>query len=420
MKQELAADFGVLPNKVTVIPFGMNYTIPKSSLTPRQAKERLGLQESAKTLLFFGQIAALNKGLEYLIAAMAILVRSGVDVRLIIAGKVKQGWEDYGESIRRAIVDGGLSARVILRMQFVPDEQVEQYFRAADAVVLPYVAIFQSGVLFLAFSFGVPVIATDVGSLYEDVIADKTGLVCPPRYALELARAIERYFASNLYRKLDTRRSGIRAFAAEPALLDHGRPDHKAHLSKSPIFGVTRDGRYDEPHVADVHDSEGHHGITSLGQSTVITSMLSTFGTVSVDTHERSTRDREAAPGRQPRICMPTWRRFAKMPFQCYRYEAQDVLCELDDVDLVEMAPRAGFRVTERWLRRALWKDVSRQIAYLNPGLKPVRLTREYDVFVAVCENWWDRLYINAVQGWKENCRTSVLWLDWKLLGGHD
>ena len=36
--------------------------------------------------------------------------------------------------------------------------------------MLPYTHIFQSGVLFLGYSFGLPVIASDVGSLREDVI----------------------------------------------------------------------------------------------------------------------------------------------------------------------------------------------------------------------------------------------------------
>jgi hypothetical protein len=112
------------------------------------------------------------------------------------------------------------------------------------------------------------------------------------------------------------------------------------------------------------------------------------------------------------RVCMPTWRSFARMPFQCYRYEAQDVLCQLDDVDLLPLEPGAGFRIREKLQRRLLWRDYSRQLAYLNPGLRPIHLKQDYDVFIAVCENWWDLLYVNAVKGWKDRCRTSVLWLD--------
>jgi hypothetical protein len=47
----------------------------------------------------------------------------------------------------------------------------------------------------------------------------------------------------------------------------------------------------------------------------------------------------------------------------------------------------------------------------MNPGLQRVRLTRNYDLFLAVCQNSWDLLYINAIDGWKERCRVSACWL---------
>lgn len=100
------------------------------------------------------------------------------------------------------------------------------------------------------------------------------------------------------------------------------------------------------------------------------------------------------------------------MAFQCGRYEAQDVLVESDDVELISLKPQAGFRLREKWHRRLLWKDISRKLAYVNPGLEPVRLTKEYDLFILVCQTYWDLLYVNAIQGWKDQCKTSVIWID--------
>ena len=76
------------------------------------------------------------------------------------------------------------------------DADTEIYFKAADVVVLPYTHIFQSGVLFLGYNFGLPAIATDIGSLRDDVIEGETGFICKPCDAIDLANCIRKYFSS--------------------------------------------------------------------------------------------------------------------------------------------------------------------------------------------------------------------------------
>jgi glycosyltransferase involved in cell wall biosynthesis len=213
MKNELLTDFGVRESKVSVIPFGINNTIPTTPIKNTEAKERFGLHESECTALFFGQIAP-YKGLEYLIGAMAELAGRNAEPRLIIAGKVKRGAEEYWEKIQCEITRTGVRERIIEKIEFIPDTEVELYFKAADVVVVPYVDIFQSGVPFLAYSFGLPVIATDVGSLRDDIIEGETGFICRVCDPIDLAKSIESYFNSELYRKLDARRQQIRDFAS--------------------------------------------------------------------------------------------------------------------------------------------------------------------------------------------------------------
>jgi glycosyltransferase involved in cell wall biosynthesis len=104
---------------------------------------------------------------------------------------------------------------VIQRIEYVPDEVTEMYFKAADVLVLPYTQVFQSGVLFLGYNFGLPVIASDVASLKDDIVEGQTGFVCQPRDAAVLAETIERYFQSPLYEQLEKKRTDIRQFAAE-------------------------------------------------------------------------------------------------------------------------------------------------------------------------------------------------------------
>jgi glycosyltransferase involved in cell wall biosynthesis len=214
MKRELLADFGIRENKVSVIPFGINDTSPATAITTSEAKQRLGVSTGDKTALFFGQIAP-YKGLEYLISAFSELAKRDGSYCLVIAGKVKKGHADYWNEIQRKIAASEIRAQVIERIEHIPDEDVELYFKAANVLIVPYTHISQSGVPFLAYSFGLPVIATDVGSLREDIIEGKTGFVCRPQDSSDLERVIGQYFESELFRNLETRRSEIKQYANE-------------------------------------------------------------------------------------------------------------------------------------------------------------------------------------------------------------
>jgi D-inositol-3-phosphate glycosyltransferase len=211
MKEELMAEFSAPEGKVSVIPFGINNTVPNSQLGPEEAKRLLGVLPTDKTMLFFGHIAP-YKGLEYLVAAFGQALSKDANYRLIIAGRVA-GCEDYWDKIQEEISCAGARARIIERKEYIPDEQTELYFKAADVLILPYSYVFQSGVLFLGYSFGLPVIAADVGSLREDIIEGRTGYVFRPKDAVDLARAIEAYFSSDMFRELQYRREEIRVHA---------------------------------------------------------------------------------------------------------------------------------------------------------------------------------------------------------------
>ncbi len=105
--------------------------------------------------------------------------------------------------------------RILLRAEHIPDAETEIYFKAADVLVLPYRQIYQSGVLFLGYSFGLPILAADVGDLKEDIVEGKTGFVFKPEDPVDLARSIEKYFSSDLFLDLSNRRQEIRNYAKE-------------------------------------------------------------------------------------------------------------------------------------------------------------------------------------------------------------
>ena len=213
MKSELVADFRIPKEKVNLIPFGINNTVPNTSLSSAEAKRMLGIADSDKTLLFFGNIAP-YKGLEYLVSAFAELLNKDRSYRLVIAGKPK-GSDDYWKQLQRTLERSGFRNRAIERIEYVPDEETELYFKAADVLVLPYTRIFQSGVLFLGYSFGLPAIAADVGTLKEEIMEGRTGFVFKRGDSSDLARTIGRYFESELFRNLESRRFEIQEYAKD-------------------------------------------------------------------------------------------------------------------------------------------------------------------------------------------------------------
>ena len=204
-------DFGVEERSVTVIPFGINNSLPETDLTPAQARQRLGIAEGEKAILFLGRMRP-YKGLEYLLTAFKELASSDSSYRLIVASEPKKGSEEYLEMIRGMMDREFTPGQIIVKICFIPDEEMEIYLKAADVLVLPYKEIFQSGVLFLAYSFGLPVVATDVGSFREEILEGRTGFLCKPADPADLARTLETYFHSDLYKVLPQRRVEIRDY----------------------------------------------------------------------------------------------------------------------------------------------------------------------------------------------------------------
>jgi glycosyltransferase involved in cell wall biosynthesis len=211
MRDELLDQFHVRKSAVTIIPYGINNAVLDSGLTRQEARHRLSIKSGEKALLFFGAIKP-YKGLEYLVSAFQKISAEHSDYRLIIAGERKKDSEKYYSSVQQLIDSHPSRAQIISEINFIPDDETEIYFKAADVAVLPYTEIFQSGILFMAYAFGLPVIASDVGSFAEDIIEGRTGLVCRPRDPDDLASKTQLYFDSELYKELDQRRPEIKNY----------------------------------------------------------------------------------------------------------------------------------------------------------------------------------------------------------------
>jgi D-inositol-3-phosphate glycosyltransferase len=209
MKRELIEEFHVKADRVTVIPFGINNAVPATDLSHGEARRRLGIRSDERVLLSLGRIVP-YKGLEYLISAFRELRAQDDRYRLIIAGRI-ENCEGYWKAVLEQMQEGLGSGAILLRDGFVPDGEIEVYCKAADAMVLPYRHIYQSGVLFMAHSFGLPVLASDVGSFREEIIEGRTGFIFRAQDPEDLVRAVKEYFASDLYANLGERRPQIQS-----------------------------------------------------------------------------------------------------------------------------------------------------------------------------------------------------------------
>ena len=156
-------------------------------------------------LLFFG-IVRPYKGLDVLLRALA---QAPEHVTLTVAGEF---WGGTGEA-EKLIAALGLQDRVTLRPGYLPADQIPALFEAADALVLPYREATASQNVVLAFSYGVPVIATTAGALAEAVRDGVDGLTCAPGDVDDLARALT---AISVPETAASLRSGVRAVDPEP------------------------------------------------------------------------------------------------------------------------------------------------------------------------------------------------------------
>lgn len=210
-KVELMNEFPVAESKIEVIKHGMNNRVAKKGTTTAQARLHFGLNEDDKVILFFGNIDY-YKGLDILIESLLILNKDrNCNYKVLIAGNSKS--PEYTAQVLEKAADPRLKGCIDAKIQYIPDEDVELYFMASDCIVLPYRNIYQSGVIFMAYTFGLPLIVTDVGNFRNDVIEGKTGFLVKPEDPEDLAKIIADYFKTDLYKELEKTREEIQNWA---------------------------------------------------------------------------------------------------------------------------------------------------------------------------------------------------------------
>ena len=166
-----------------------------------EALASLSLPVEFRYVLFFGFIRA-YKGLDILLEAFADPRIAALPVKLLIAGEFYEDAAPYEAVIQKF----NLESQLVRATDFIPNEQVVNYFCATDLVVQPYKNATQSGVSQVAYHFGRPMLVTDVGGLAELIPAGVVGYVVPPT-PLAIADALVDFYAND---REETFAAGVR------------------------------------------------------------------------------------------------------------------------------------------------------------------------------------------------------------------
>lgn len=204
-RADLAGLTGMTTSDVTFTPLGHfnAFRGPGASMDRQVARAKLGIDATAPTVLFLGEMRPV-KGLDCLIRAMPGVLAEVPTARLVIAGRPYR-FDPTGP--HRVIEQLGIAHAVTAHWEFVPADEMPVYLRGADVVALPYRAASQSGACYTAYAYRRTVVASRVGGLSEQVVDGETGLLVPPDDVPALASALIRLLRD----PAEARRMGERA-----------------------------------------------------------------------------------------------------------------------------------------------------------------------------------------------------------------
>jgi len=142
-----------------VVPHGHYRGVYPDTLERDSARRGNGVSDSSRVVLFFGRILSYKN-----VPALVSTFRSTAAEKdqLWIVGRPRE------ESLAREILAASQDdPRIRTEFGFVPDERLQEWFRAADLCVLPFREILNSGSAILSLSFDVPVLVPDRGAMAE-------------------------------------------------------------------------------------------------------------------------------------------------------------------------------------------------------------------------------------------------------------
>ncbi len=176
VKNKMVAQYGLKSDQIHVIPLGA-FDYSEGKALPR----KLPVNRPCR-LLFYGRILE-YKGIGLLLEAFRLLKQRYPDLNLTIAGG--GDFSPYQDAADK--LDG-----IDLRIGWVEESDIARLFQQSDILVCPYIEASQSGSVAVALGFGMPVVATSVGGLSEQVIEGQTGFLAEETTPESIAAALDK------------------------------------------------------------------------------------------------------------------------------------------------------------------------------------------------------------------------------------
>jgi len=156
-----ALALGINPQRLRMVTGASDVARFHPDTGRRQARERLGWDDAAPLLVTVRRLVP-RMGLEALVRAMPEVLQGAPGARLVIGGRGPE------ESRLTSLIHGlGLQQKVTMA-GFVPEDQLADYYRAADLFVLPTLSLEGFGLVTVdALACGTPVLGTPAGATPE-------------------------------------------------------------------------------------------------------------------------------------------------------------------------------------------------------------------------------------------------------------
>ena len=207
-RELLLAVYGVSAEKIEVVPHG----IPDFPfIEPGPAKAKLGFT-GKPVILTFGLLSP-NKGIEVVIDAMPLILKSRPDAVYVVLGAthpnlVRQEGEAYRESLMARARELGVDSNIVFLDQFVDQPTLLDFISMCDVYVTPYLneAQMTSGTLAYSFGLGKAVVSTPYWHARE-LLAEGRGVLVPFHDSAALGIEITRLLTD------DARREALRVGA---------------------------------------------------------------------------------------------------------------------------------------------------------------------------------------------------------------